>query len=181
MWVYIIMIIVKQAGQLVGTICAKNFNIAIFSDTINMINVRHCMMVSLIELYPFIPLLVTLIVFQGHSSVKQFLGNIFVCIWLSWNFVQILILSSRSWIITIFYFCTCSWEMMDMFPHLEKQLQKNFAFFLDTVKARSSKLFVIMTLLGVYISIVDSMSMTLCQGHRCVRNINCKLSFLDSF
>ena len=74
------MIIVKQAGQLVGTICAKNFNIAIFSDTINMINVRHCMMVSLIELYPFIPLLVTLIVFQGHSSVKQFLGNIFVCI-----------------------------------------------------------------------------------------------------
>ena len=44
----------------------------IFSDDMNMINVTVCMMVILIELYPFIPLSVTLIVFQGHSTVKQF-------------------------------------------------------------------------------------------------------------
>ena len=50
----------------------QNFNIVIFSDTINVLNVKLCMMVELIEFYPFIPLSVTLMVFQGHSSVKQF-------------------------------------------------------------------------------------------------------------
>ena len=30
------------------------------------------MMIVLTELYPFIPLSVTLTVFQGHNSVKQF-------------------------------------------------------------------------------------------------------------
>ena len=46
--------------------CGKNFNIAIFLDSINMINVKTHWA------YPFMPLSVTLIVFQGHSSVKQF-------------------------------------------------------------------------------------------------------------
>ena len=61
---------VRPAGRLSG--CGKNFNVAIFSDTINIINVKLCMMIVLIELYPFIILSVTLIVFQGHGSVKQF-------------------------------------------------------------------------------------------------------------
>ena len=43
----------------------------IFSDT-KYDKCQLCMMVVLIELYPFIPLSVTLIVFGGHSSVKQF-------------------------------------------------------------------------------------------------------------
>ena len=34
------------------------------------------MMVLLIELYLFIPILVTLTIYQGHSSVKQFILNI---------------------------------------------------------------------------------------------------------
>ena len=50
----------------------ENFNMGIFSDTINVINVKVCMMVVLTELYPFIPLSVTFIVFQDHSSDKQF-------------------------------------------------------------------------------------------------------------
>ena len=54
------------------SICGKNFNIVIFLDAINMINVKLCMMVVLIEFFPFIPLSVTLNVFQGHSSVKHF-------------------------------------------------------------------------------------------------------------
>ena len=49
-----------------------NINIAIFSDTINVINIKLCMMVLLFKLYPYIPLSVTLIVFQSHSSIKQF-------------------------------------------------------------------------------------------------------------
>ena len=47
---------------------ARTFNVVIFSDTINMINVKLCMMVVLVELYLFIPCSVTLIVCQGHSS-----------------------------------------------------------------------------------------------------------------
>ena len=51
---------------------AKTLNIANFSGTINMINVRLCLMILLIELCPFISLSLTLSKFlQGHSSVKQ--------------------------------------------------------------------------------------------------------------
>ena len=72
------MISVSPAGQL--SICGKNFNVVnvvTFSDTISMINVKLCMAVVLTELYPFIPLSlslvsVTLIIFQGCSVVKQF-------------------------------------------------------------------------------------------------------------
>ena len=48
---------------------AETLNDAIFSDTLNMINVKLCMMVVLIEHYPFIPLSLTLTAYQGHSSV----------------------------------------------------------------------------------------------------------------
>ena len=47
----------------------ENFNIGIFLDAINLINVRLCMMVLLIELYLFIPHSVTLTIFQ---DIKQF-------------------------------------------------------------------------------------------------------------
>ena len=50
----------------------KNFDIAVFSDTMNVRNVKLCMILLLVELYLFIPLLETLAIFQGHSSVKQF-------------------------------------------------------------------------------------------------------------
>ena len=52
-----------------GSVCGKkNFNVAVSSDIINMINVKLCMTVGLMELYPFILLSVTLIAFH----VKQF-------------------------------------------------------------------------------------------------------------
>ena len=47
------------------------------------------------------------------------------------------------------------------------------AFLVDTVQGRSCKHCVIMTLLGVYTFIVGLMTLTLFQGHRGVRNINC--------
>ena len=61
------MFLVCQVSGLV-----ENFNTGIFSDTINVINVKLCMMVVLNKLYPFIRFSVTLIVFQNHSSVKQY-------------------------------------------------------------------------------------------------------------
>ena len=54
-------VVVSQVSGLV-----RNFNIGIYSDTINVINVILCM----IERYLFIPLSVILTVFQGRSSVK---------------------------------------------------------------------------------------------------------------
>ena len=75
MWVYVV-ISVRPAGRV--SVCGKNINVAIFSDTVNMIKDKLCVMVVLIELYPFIPLSVTLIVFQGLSSVEQFQLNIFM-------------------------------------------------------------------------------------------------------
>ena len=53
-------------GQVSGLV--ENFNIGIFSDTRNLINVNVCMMVLLIELYLFIPLSSTSTVFQIAMS-----------------------------------------------------------------------------------------------------------------
>ena len=50
----------------------KTFNIGIYFDTMNVINVKLGMMVLLIELYLFIPLSVTLTIIHGHSNIKQF-------------------------------------------------------------------------------------------------------------
>ena len=60
-------------GQVFGLV--KNLNVGIFSVTINVINVKHCMMVLYIELYLFITLSVIsllLTLFQCHSSVILF-------------------------------------------------------------------------------------------------------------
>ena len=57
------MIDVRPTGRPTGqtSACGKNVNVAIFSNTINMINVKHCMVVVLTELYPFIPLSMNLL------------------------------------------------------------------------------------------------------------------------
>ena len=52
-------------GQVSGLV--ENIKIGIFSDTINVMNVKLCMMVLLIELY-----LLNLTIFRGHSNVEQF-------------------------------------------------------------------------------------------------------------
>ena len=57
-------------GQKYGFV--ENVNIVIFSHTINVINVKLCMMVLLIKLYLFISLSVTLTIFQGHSNIEQY-------------------------------------------------------------------------------------------------------------
>ena len=53
-------------------------------------------------------------------------------------------------------------------------------FFSDTIKARNFNLCMSITLVGVYIVILGLMALALFQGHRFVRNINCKLHFFDS-
>ena len=67
---------VSPAGRV--SAFGKNFNIVIFSNTINMITVKVCMMVVLIELYLLIPLSLTLIIFQGHNIVETGLTENFM-------------------------------------------------------------------------------------------------------
>ena len=77
----------EQTGHLLATQeLERHF---FFSDTLNVINVKVCMMVLFIELYLFIPPSLALTIFQGHISVKQFLqGILYYLIKLKlWKFV----------------------------------------------------------------------------------------------
>ena len=49
---------------------SKTLTTWIFSDNMNVINVKLCMMILLIELYLFILLAVTLTISQGQSNVQ---------------------------------------------------------------------------------------------------------------
>ena len=60
------MFFISQMSQFV-----KKFKIGIYSDTINVINVKLGIMVLLTELFLVI-ILVTLIIFQGRSNVEHF-------------------------------------------------------------------------------------------------------------
>ena len=166
----------QQMSELV-----KHFNIWIFSDTINLINVKLCMMVLHIERYLFITLSVTLTVYQGHVSIKQFNWKFYVLIirlvWLIWNFVGLLSTSSRSWIYHYFWllhtFKRNNWSVSGV------DKKKFHWLFHEHCQARFFKLCIIITLLGVYQFILGLMTLILFQGHKCVRIINCK-SFFNS-
>ena len=99
-----------------------------------------------------------------------------VLIHISWNFVGLLSTWTSSWIYHYFiYFCICLREIIDMFPDLTKK-KKIFGFFTNTSKF--FKLCIIITLLGVYQLIPGLMTLTMLQGHRCVRVINCNSVWL---
>ena len=70
-------------------------------------------------------------------------------------------------------------EIIDLVPHLNKAFTLAFSQTLLLIKARSLKLCMVITFLGVYIVIVGLITLILFQGHRCVRNTNCKLHVLD--
>ena len=50
----------------------QNLNAGSFFATLNVISVKFCLMVVLVELYPFIPSHSMTLTLQGRSSVKQF-------------------------------------------------------------------------------------------------------------
>ena len=76
-----------------------------------------------------------------------------------------------------FFFRTFSKEIIYILPSLKIAVTLALAFFSDVIKARSFKLCMVVTLLWIYIVIVSLMTLTLFQGYRCVRNVNCKLCF----
>ena len=71
----------------------------------------------------------------------------------------------------LFYFVTCSRDIIDMFPRLKKTTtthththKKNNNFLLDTIKARFFKHCTIIALLEVYIVFVHLLTLTLLKG-----------------
>ena len=116
-----IFVVVFFVGQVSGLV--KNLNGGIYSCTINVTNVKLCMMVLLIELNLIIPLPVALTIFQCHSNIEQF-SLVIVC-----SFpVQLKLCRNDSVCqvdykyTTIFHFCRYSREMIGMFSDLSKTL-----------------------------------------------------------
>ena len=99
----------------------------------------------------------------------------YVLIWKSRNLIGLLNTPNRSWI-----FNFCWWSCLfkgDTFPHLKKI---NVCFFLNTMRDFfSSDLLDSNLAWGLHYH-PGLVALTLFQGHRCVRNINCKLRVLDS-
>ena len=148
-----------------------------------MINVNLSMMVVLIGLYPFLSQWPWLFNFKLKVTAMSngFNWKFYILIWLWWNYVWLLIILCQvdHEYTTIIDFCRCSREILTHFL-IWKKNPLNVVFFSDTVIMRFFKLCIVMNLLGVYIFIVGLVTFTLFQGHRCVRNINCKLCFLNS-
>ena len=85
-------------------------------------------------------------------------------------------MSSRSWIFHYFWFSHI-FKGDNCHIYLLVYKTSNFGFFWDIIEVRSFKLCMVMTLLGIYVVNLHLMTLTLFQGHRCVRNVTCKLWF----
>ena len=70
-------------GELSGLFRTVTFGV--FSNSTLVIKVKVCMIILLINLYLFMPISMTLTVFQGYSSVKHCNWKCYVLIWLIWN------------------------------------------------------------------------------------------------
>ena len=111
----------------------KNFNIGFFSDWFRFTHLYHLQ-------WPWL-------YFKVTAVSNSFHWKFYVLIPLSWNFVWLLITSSWSWIYYyFFYFCTCSREIIGTYFLVWKT---NVGLF-RLIKARSFKLWMIMTLLGLH-------------------------------
>ena len=173
----------------------ENFNIGIFSDTINVIDVKHCIKVLLlhIELYLFTTLtvihytLMTLILFQGHSSVTQTVLNLKISCSYPIKLKLCRIVKYIEHIMNVYhYFCQLT------STHIQQRFWCVFLFdkifiigsVTDTVQlqARFFKLCIIITVLLVHQFVPGLITLNLLQNHRCVRTINCKFKifFFDS-
>ena len=122
----------------------KNSNNAIFLHTIKVIIVKLCAMVWLIEQYLFIPFSVTLTIFQGYISVKQFYLKMLCSCLIKLKLCRIVnYVNMISNILLFFGVCMrtralgCSRERMEK-NSLSEEKKLTLAFFSDIVEVRSS-------------------------------------------
>ena len=123
--------------------------------------------------------------FKVTSLSMTFIWTKYIVIWLSWNFIRLLNALSRSWIYINFFwqahiFQGDNWRISSFRTHIHtKALTMAFS---RTPWKESLSSFVLLypCLRSIIIVILDLMTLTLVQGHMCVRNRNCKWSVLDS-
>ena len=113
--------------------------------------------------------------FQVTAMLNSLNQKFYVPIPLRWNYAGLTSASSRSW--TCHYFWLLHVLKGDgwRFSWFDKNCM--VCSFTDSVQARFVKHCIIITLLGVYQFKPSLMTLTLFQGHRCVRIMNCKLFF----
>ena len=151
MWIYVITN-VRPAGRV--SVRGKNLNVVILSDTINMVNVKLFMVVVLIVLYPCS-------YFKVTAVSRSFNRTFYVLIQLSLNFVRLLITKNKSWV----YHCLIKKKINLLIFFIVTQVQgrssahflvwkKKVGFFSDNIMTSFFKLWIIMTLLWVYIAIL---------------------------
>ena len=125
---------------------------------------------------------------RDHTSLSQQCQTVLtetyihVRIRLSWDFIGLSTTSSRSGIYHLFWWSCLfkgeNWCSSSLF----RNRTFNIGFFSDSLKARSLKLCIVITLLGSTLSFcfLGFMILALFQGHRFVRNVNCTWHVLDS-
>ena len=113
--------------------------------------------------------------FKVTAMSHTFNWKCYVLIRLSWNMVALLSTSHKSW---LYHYFLLSHRFMGA-NWLVSRFDRNFifGFFTDTVHVRFLKLCIITTLLGVYQFIPDLMTLTVFQGHMCIRIINSNKKF----
>ena len=100
----------------------KNFNIMIFSDTMNMINVKLCMMVVLIELSHSYHFQWPWLYFKVTAVSNSFNWKFYVLVWLSWNLYSCWLHQVDHEYTTFFFFHTCSRNRLHISSFEKKNL-----------------------------------------------------------
>ena len=115
--------------------------------------------------------------FKVMGVPNRFYWKRCVLVRVSWNFMELLSTTSRSWTYRR-WMHICKGNNL----HLSAWGGASFhvGFFSDTIKRRSFKLCIIITLFGDYVVILGLMTLTLVHGHRYVGYINSKLHVWDS-
>ena len=142
-----------------------------------IIEIKLCKMVVFTNLYYLHHFQLPWFYFKVWAVSDSFNWKCYVL--LSWNFVRLLITWSKSstchYIRLSYMFTGDNWHASSF----EKNNTFDFVFLSDSVKEKSFKLCMIITLLWVYIFIAG-LFLILFLDHRCLKNINYKLCVLDS-
>ena len=127
------MICVGPAGWMIVQY-GKNFHVAIFSDTITVINVKLCMMALHTELYLSYQFQSPWLCFKVTAVSNNFNWKFYDVTWVSWNFIGLLSGSSISWMYRHFWGVNIFKEDNWHIPSFEENFVE---FFFHTIKAKS--------------------------------------------
>ena len=151
-------------GQVSGLV--KNFNIGIFSDITNVINVKLCMMYCLLSFTCLLHFRWLWHYFKITAVSESFNRNFFCSHPIKLKLCRIVKYIKQ--VMNIYHYFWLS-QIFKGDDWCVSWLEKSsiVGFFKDTVQAKFFKL------LGVFQFVSGLVTLILFQGHRCVRMINC--------